>query len=1037
MKKNSFILLAIATLSLVVACNKAVIEETPVDNLSTIELSFNSEKPALLDESLTKTAWVEGEKTINWSKADKIRVAVKIGENWQNNEGNATPEKGPKLYISNEAGSDAAVVDFKVSTSFSLSASGDYSFYGIYPSSVTGTDARYEYMPSITVTLPTEQTPDAGTFDPSADIMIAESAQEYQGIPSDRVISLNWSRLVAHGDITLKKLPAFAEGEIIRSITLTAQEGADLSGVHYLDLVTGEFSLPNGATAVNSITIKANGDNLVKNSDGNIEFWFASLPFTATSLTAVITTNMHVYTKSYPNISGGKEFQKNARNILGISMSNCSVEDAPEEQLIADGVYVISSGDKMMVANPDAKYQISAALSTTIEDGKICVDNDAAWKLTFDATASVYYIQSIEYETYLGGLSNSGSELYLKPSSDKVGFTIEAVEDGYHIVGTNSRWIGYNYNNGSDRFAMYQNDSNYPGILTLTPAKIDETPVLSINNITLSSAAAVSGATITPATAKNINRIVVNGVFNESACSSTANWISVSYTNDALVYTAEANNGDARTAYVSVKGLNGDGVETGNIVFSITQPKYVSYANQWVLVTDVTELAVSDKIVIVSTDGTKALGTTQNSNNRAAVNVSLDANDNNIVIITEDVQQITLGQTNSHWTLYTGTGYLYAASSSSNHLKTQTTNNANGEWTIDLNDSNEATIKAQGSNTRNIIKNNGTIFSCYESGQTAVKIYKFHSDGRPSAPISWSEEEGLIEITNDGQEELLPSLNNNNALEVTYSSSNPDVAEIDANGNITANADGNTTISATFTATSSSEFSTTTVGYELTVTDNRTYTITINQPSVTGCTISASPSGAQKANTEITLSVTATADGYKFSKWVVKDATNNDVTVTSDKFNMPQSNVVVTAEFVEDSGQDDPTSVVYDFTKSGWSVSDGTLTDGTVSFTGQGGANFKMNSGYFMMGKSGAYINFPTYSYPVTKIVVTGNSGASASVKQNIFVGDTAVSTETTGATGANTYSIASGYQAAGTIYTLKVTSSHNTQITKIEVFFN
>ena len=128
--------------------------------------------------------------------------------------------------------------------------------------------------------------------------------------------------------------------------------------------------------------------------------------------------------------------------------------------------------------------------------------------------------------------------------------------------------------------------------------------------------------------------------------------------------------------------------------------------------------------------------------------------------------------------------------------------------------------------------------------------------------------------------------------------------------------------------------------------------------------------------------------------------------------------------------------VTYDFTGSDWTVSDGTLSNGTVSFTGEGGANFKMNTGYFMMGKSGAYINFPTYSQPVSKIVVTGNSGASTSVKMNIFVGQTAVSTETTGATGTNSYEISSDYQAAGTQYTLKVTSSHNTQITKIEIYY-
>lgn len=130
-------------------------------------------------------------------------------------------------------------------------------------------------------------------------------------------------------------------------------------------------------------------------------------------------------------------------------------------------------------------------------------------------------------------------------------------------------------------------------------------------------------------------------------------------------------------------------------------------------------------------------------------------------------------------------------------------------------------------------------------------------------------------------------------------------------------------------------------------------------------------------------------------------------------------------------------SVTYDFTGSGWTVSNGTLSNGEVSFTGAGEANFKMNTGYFILGKNNAYINFPAYSAPVTKIVVTGREGASGSVKQNIFVGTTAVSTETTGATGTNTYLIASDHQAAGTIYTLKVTSNHNTQITKIEVFFN
>ena len=125
--------------------------------------------------------------------------------------------------------------------------------------------------------------------------------------------------------------------------------------------------------------------------------------------------------------------------------------------------------------------------------------------------------------------------------------------------------------------------------------------------------------------------------------------------------------------------------------------------------------------------------------------------------------------------------------------------------------------------------------------------------------------------------------------------------------------------------------------------------------------------------------------------------------------------------------------ITYDFT-SGWSVSGNSLTNGTSTFTGRGD-NFKVNSGYFMMGKNGAYINFPIYDFDVEKIEVVGNSGASAYTKMNIFVDNNAVSTETTGSQGTNTYVIGSNYQTAGTHYTLKVTSNYNAQITSIKIY--
>ena len=145
------------------------------------------------------------------------------------------------------------------------------------------------------------------------------------------------------------------------------------------------------------------------------------------------------------------------------------------------------------------------------------------------------------------------------------------------------------------------------------------------------------------------------------------------------------------------------------------------------LVTDVADLAVGDKVVIVATNYDVALSTTQNNNNRGQAEITKNGND---VTLNENVQILTLenGTVDGTFAFNTGSGYLYAASSGSNHLKTQTTNNANGSWKIDI-DEGVATVKAQGTNTRNWLRynsatNNGKIFSCYGSGQTDVSLYK-------------------------------------------------------------------------------------------------------------------------------------------------------------------------------------------------------------------------------------------------------------------------------------------------------------------------
>lgn len=98
---------------------------------------------------------------------------------------------------------------------------------------------------------------------------------------------------------------------------------------------------------------------------------------------------------------------------------------------------------------------------------------------------------------------------------------------------------------------------------------------------------------------------------------------------------------------------------------------------------------------------------------------------------------------------------------------------------------------------------------------------------------------------------------------------------------------------------------------------------------------------------------------------------------------------------------------------------------------------FSDGSGYhylILKGKD-ATLTLPAFSFDVEKIEVVGRSGASKSVKQNVFVKSVAVSTETTGAKTANTYEIKEGYQTAGTVYIIKVTNSENSQMDAVRIY--
>lgn len=135
--------------------------------------------------------------------------------------------------------------------------------------------------------------------------------------------------------------------------------------------------------------------------------------------------------------------------------------------------------------------------------------------------------------------------------------------------------------------------------------------------------------------------------------------------------------------------------------------------------------------------------------------------------------------------------------------------------------------------------------------------------------------------------------------------------------------------------------------------------------------------------------------------------------------------------------------VILDFSKADWNFPE-TPNANKTSYTCNDGytITFGANSGHkkqgngILMGKKGATLSLPAFDFDVEKIILKKNTGSvSANVTFNIFVDNTAVSTQAKGCDKDKTFIIKDEFQKAGNIYTIKVTNVNNLQTSAIEIY--
>ena len=422
---RKFLLAALAALTLA-GCHKTVSEPVRA-------LVLTSEEPS------TRTGW-NGE-TIEWTAGDAISMAYSVNGSFV----------GPNLYPSDALTENSLTAAFRVPGNFPTNLVGAHHFYAVYPA-VEGTD--FSDAPDVFTAVPEIQTPTATSFDPAADLMAATSTGDWRSLP-DAPIPMIWTRLTAHGDITLKNLALDAD-ETVQSIVLQGQNGAELTGDVIIDLCNTEEFATDGVPRVT-----VNAENLAVDASGNLRFWVSIFPVELTELTVTVITDKATYRRVIPNIS--KTFKQNARNTLGISM-----QEAEKTPLAPVGEYYVKvtqaqtdwTGDYLIVYEAgnlvlDSDGDAKTHASVSITDGKIPYESAKAYNIRIEKSGTGY---SMKMGDNYYGLNSSSNALHVSTSepTNKYRWTFSTSSQGVtraYNVEYSSRFLQYNA--GSGQFRCY------------------------------------------------------------------------------------------------------------------------------------------------------------------------------------------------------------------------------------------------------------------------------------------------------------------------------------------------------------------------------------------------------------------------------------------------------------------------------------------------------------------------------------------------------------------------------------------------------
>ncbi len=448
--------------------------------------------------------------------------------------------------------------DFTVPLS-DVTGGSNYKYVAVYPSGIATYSNGY-----INLSIPESQTFGTTTFDKNADIMVSERVD--RASYSSDALEMGFARVGSIVGMTLKGLTV---GETVEKVIIsTTEEGKYLAGTIKYD-VTNKDLIEGITSGSQTLTLNAPSNTLVPDG-GSLSVWFRCAAVELTEdLTVTVYTkngvNSYVYAKTIDLATAGKTLNFKSGHLAKFGITG--LKRGPGE-----GLYIIHySAVSMIMSADDDSQSYRKALDNNLEltSGKYNASSlpHAVWRLEYNRITKCHKFYSVSGSKYMTQSCGLGSAY---------GFILDDNGNGtFNIMTADAtpQHVGYNSSTNPKRFKTYSSNSSI-GIspMTFTPAY--STPVATYDNIDLDSPNAISiPVAIAAKSFLFANSVSLVGVYSNSEMTTPTDWLSVSVTDaatGALSYTAAANDGAARTAYVKLTA-NGDNNLSSVVSFSVTQ----------------------------------------------------------------------------------------------------------------------------------------------------------------------------------------------------------------------------------------------------------------------------------------------------------------------------------------------------------------------------------------------------------------------------------------------------------------------------------